>query len=224
MSKKELIISNLESLKKTYLHDDSKKWNLKALSSAINSIKKYDGEILSGSQLEKDIKGVGEKISKRIDEILETGTLKELNNISVNDQTNDNLEKLLLITGVGPARAKKWLAEGIRNIDEVRESVKSNKITVTHHIDLGIQYYEDFQKMIPRGEIDSMKDIIYTSMKKVNSKLIFEICGSYRRGVSESGDIDILVSHPDYLENISEEKFLEKIVKELTKKKIEEEK
>lgn len=219
MSKKELIISNLESLKKTYLHDDSKKWNLKALSSAINSIKKYEGEILNGAQLEKDIKGVGEKIAKRIDEILETGSLKELNNISSNDKSNDNLENLLLITGVGPARAKKWLAEGIKNIDDVREAIKNNKITATHHIDIGIKYYEDFQKMIPRGEIDIMKGIISTSMKKVDSKLIFEICGSYRRGVSESGDIDILVSHPDHLENISEEKFLERIVKELTKKK-----
>ena len=219
MNKKELIIKNLESLKKTYLHDDSKKWNLKALSSAINSIKKYEGEILNGDQLQKDIKGVGEKISKRIDEILETGTLKELNNILDIDHSNDSLDELLLITGVGPARAKKWLLEGIKNIDDVREAIKNNKITSTHHIDIGIKYYEDFQKMIPRGEIDIMKVLINTSMKNVDSKLIFEICGSYRRGVSESGDIDILVSHPDYLINISEQKFLEKIVKELTKKK-----
>jgi DNA polymerase beta len=218
MSKKELIISNLESLKKTYLHDESKKWNLKALSSAINSIKKYDGEILNGAQLEKDIKGVGEKISKRIDEILETGTLKELNNMTDTTQS-DHIENLLLITGVGPARAKKWLAEGIKNIDDIREAQKTNKITVTHHIDIGIKYYEDFQKMIPRDEIDIMKDIIETTIKRIDSKLIFEICGSYRRGLAQSGDIDILVSHPNHLVNISEQKFLEKIVKELTKKK-----
>jgi hypothetical protein len=41
MDKKNLIISNLEKLKNIYLQDESKKWSLKALSFAINEIKKW---------------------------------------------------------------------------------------------------------------------------------------------------------------------------------------
>ena len=214
MDKKELIINKLEDLKKIYQQNEDKKWNLKALSTAINSIKKYDGIILSGSQLRNELKGVGEKISKRIDEILETGTLSILDNIDFN---NNNLNNLLLITGVGLVRAKKWISNGITNIDQLKEAISNNKIKSTHHIDIGIKYYYDFQQKIPKHEIDIINGILNNCIKKVDKNLIFEICGSYRRGALESGDIDILISNPNYINNINEENYLKKVVKELTK-------
>jgi DNA polymerase beta len=213
MDKKTLIISKLEELKKIYQLDSEKKWNLRALSIALNSIKKYDKDIISGEILQKELKGIGDKISKRIDEILETGTLKELNNI----ESNNYLENMLLITGVGNVRAKKWLELGCKNIDDVKNAINNGTIKTTHHIDLGIKYYYDFQKKIPRSEIDNIKILLNNIIKKIDKNLIFEICGSYRRGAIESGDIDILISHPNYYSNIDEQKFLAKIVKELTK-------
>jgi DNA polymerase beta len=214
MDKKELIINKLEDLKKIYQQNEDKKWNLKALSTAINSIKKYDGIILSGSQLKNELKGVGEKISKRVDEILETGTLNELNGIDFN---NNNLNNLLLITGVGLVRAKKWITSGITNIDQLKEAIVNNKIKSTHHIDIGIKYYYDFQQKIPKHEIDIINGILHNCIKRIDKNLVFEICGSYRRGALESGDIDILISNPNYINNINEENYLKKIVKELTK-------
>lgn len=213
MDKKTLIISKLEDLKKIYQIDNNKKWNLHALSIAINAIKKYDKEITSGEILQKDIKGIGEKISKRIDEILETGTLKEL----INTETNISLENILLITGVGNVRAKKWLDIGCKNIDDVKEAILNGKIKTTHHIDVGIKYYYDFQEKIPRSEIDNIKILLNNIIKKIDKKLLFEICGSYRRGTHESGDIDVLISHPSYPSNIEEQKFLMKVIRELTK-------
>jgi DNA polymerase beta len=207
MNSKDLIISKLEELKKIYQYDDSKKWNLKALISAINVIKTYDKPIISGSQLQCELKGIGEKIAKRIDEILETGSLIELNNLS----QNNDLDNLLLITGVGLVRAKKWINIGIKNIDDVKKAISDGKITSTHHIDIGIKYYDDFQKKIPRKEIDNMKNIIDTVIKKIDEKIIYEICGSYRRGLLFSGDIDVLITHPNKIN------YLKKIIKELTK-------
>ena len=214
MNKKELIINKLEDLKKIYQQNEDKKWSLKALSTAINSIKKYDGEILSGNQLKNELKGVGEKISKRVDEILETGKLSEVDDI---DFDNNNLNNLLLITGVGLVRAKKWISIGITNIDQLKEGINNKKIKSTHHIDIGIKYYYDFQQKIPRHEIDIINGILHNCIKKVNKNLIFEICGSYRRGALQSGDIDILISNPNYINNINEENYLKKVVKELTK-------
>lgn len=213
MISKDLIISNLENLKAIYQKDADKKWGLRALSIAINALKKYDGEIKSGTQLKNDVKGIGEKISKRIDEIIETGTLAELND----NQEDNALSNLLLITGIGLVRANKWIGLGIKNIDDVREAVKDNKIKSTHHIDIGIKYYDDFQKRIPKDEIDKMNIFLKNNIKKIDSKLIFEICGSYRRGLLDSGDIDILISHENFYENIAEQKFLDKIVKNLKK-------
>lgn len=211
MSKKELIITKLEELKKIYLNDDSKKWNAKAISSAIASIKKYDNPIISGEQLSSDIKGIGEKISKRIDEILASGTLAELAEYGEIQKDSTYIDNLLLITGVGLVRAKKWVKEGIQNIDQLRCAIADKKVTSTHHIDIGIKYYEDFQKRIPRSEIDIMKNIIEKAINSLDSSIIFEICGSYRRKCAESGDIDILITHP------KETNFLKKVVKALSK-------
>jgi len=234
MNKKELILNKLNFLKELYKNNEDKKWNLKAITIAISAIKIYEGNIISGCQMQKDIKGIGTKISKRIDEILETGDLKELaelNNITVNNSTNNNtsnnntsnnnspnnnndyLNNLLDITGIGMVRAKKWIEIGIKNIEDVRQAIVDKKIDSTHHIDIGIKYYEDLKKKIPRDEIDKIKVLIKDVLGEINKDLIFDICGSYRRGKLESGDIDILITHTNYKENIKKYKFLEIIVK-----------
>jgi len=200
MNKKELIINNLNKLKNIYEKDPSKKWNLKALKNAIYEISKYEKEIISGTQLKNEINGIGDKIAIRIDEIISTGFLKEINenNLLTNILTNiyyENKNPFIDITGVGDVRAKKWLNEGIKTIDELKEAINNKKIKSTHHIDIGLKYYNDFKQLIPREEIDIIKNIIKKCLKENDKKYIFEICGSYRRGCSHSGDVDILITH-----------------------------
>lgn len=228
MNKKQLIISKLEELKKIYLQDESKKWNLKALSNAINEIKKFNGNIISGEQLKNEIKGIGEKISKRINEILLTNDLNELKeskNFNIDTNIDIYIKNILLITGVGPVRAKKWVSLGIKDIDDVKKFLEEKKITSTHHIDIGIKYYYDFQKKIPRDEINKIKIFLNDTLKKIDHNFVFEICGSYRRENDESSDIDILVTkliiekEKEENENTNKCSNLQKIIKELTKKK-----
>ena len=194
---KDLILSKLEDLKKIYQIDIEKKWNLRALITAINAIKSYEGDIITGSQLQKELKGIGAKIAKRIDEIIETGNLSELPDDNKISKTSP--DKLLLITGVGLVKAKKWIDMGIYNIDDVKKAIKDKKIKITHHIEIGIKYYEDFQGMIPKEEIDNIKKLLKKNIKNND----FDICGSYRRGLSQSGDIDVLIESSDNtLQNI----------------------
>jgi len=199
-----LIINKLEKLKDSYKQYPEKKWNMKAISNAINSLKSYDKEIISGKQVKEDIKGIGDKISIRIDEILNTGDLSELQ-----DEPDSSLNNLLDITGVGNIRAKKWLLLGIKNINDVKKAINEKKITTTHHIDIGIKYYNDLKQKIPRYEIDNIKIYLNNILKKIDNFLIFEICGSYRRNCIESNDIDILISSNKSI------KTLDKIVDEL---------
>jgi len=210
------IINNLEKLKSIYNTQEDKKWNIRALSIAINALKKFTDPIISGSQLQSEIKGIGEKIAIRIEEIIQTGTLKEFDHYD--DIVNNNvsiMEELLSITGVGPVRAKKWIEIGVKDINHLKDLIKNGKIESTHHIDIGLKYYEDLKLKIPRNEIDSMKILLQNNINIIDKELIFEICGSYRRGLAESGDIDILVSHPKYKTNISKQKFILKIVEKL---------
>ena len=211
MNQKDLIILNLEKLKKNYLGND-KKWNLRSLSIAIENIKNYNEEIISGDNMKNKIKGIGEKISKRIDEILKNGYLKELD--SSDHVLNNSIENILQITGVGIVTAKKWVSLGITDIEKLKIAIKENKIKTTHHINIGIKYYEDLKKKIPKQEIDKINNFL-SIIKETDNELIYEICGSYRRGLLESGDIDILISNPKFYINIDKKKYLQKIIKKL---------
>jgi DNA polymerase beta len=206
----EQIISNLEALLALYKKDPALKFKCKALNTSIPAIKAYNMEIKCGAQAMNDIKGVGKGIAERIDEILKSGVLAELQN---KNEKFESMDILKSITGVGDTRAEEWYNKGIKNIEELRKAISEGKVTSTHHIDLGLKYYEDLKERIPRSEMDELKKSIETHIKAVDKELIFEICGSYRRGLASSGDIDILVSHPKYIEQISKQKFLSKIVK-----------
>lgn len=208
-----LIIQILERLLKQYKLDSSLRFKSRALEKAINSIKKYNSNIKSGDDAIKNINGVAKGIGRRIDEILETGKLKELKTgTKIENNAADNLME---VTGIGPTKAKKLVDAGIKSIDNLRKAIQEGKISSTHHINIGLKYYEDLKNRIPRQEITLMKKILDKEIKSINKNLIFDICGSYRRGLKTSGDIDVLISNPQYISNIEKEKFLERIVKKL---------
>jgi DNA polymerase beta len=212
------IIEKLNELKKIYEKNPEKKWNLKALSTAIELIKKYPEKITSGKILKKELKGIGDKIAVRIDEILETNSLKEVeiwkkeNNSEIEDNNN---KELSLVTGVGNTRIKTFNSLGIYTLNDLKKAIQEKKIKTTHHIDIGIKYFEDLLIKIPRDEINKIKDLITPIIKNIDKDFIFEICGSYRRGLIESSDIDILISNTKYPQNISKQNFLKLIIKKL---------
>ncbi len=212
-NKKDIIIFFLNKLLDNYKKDPSKKFQTKALINGIQSLQNFNGQIINGSQLQKDVKGIGKGLSDRIDEILNTGSLKEC---LIMNNKNDICESFKSITGVGDKRAEEWYDLGYRTLEDIFEAINSKKISSTHHIDLGIKYYNDLKERIPRKEIDKAKKIIEKTLKKIDKDLIFEICGSYRRGLESSGDMDVIISNPKYIHNIQEQNYLKKVVEKLT--------
>ncbi len=215
-NKKEKILFFLNKLLIIYKKDPLKKFQTKALINGINVLENYNGIILNGNQLQKDLKGIGKGLGERIDEILNTGILKECES---NNNKLDICDLFKTITGVGDKRAEEWYELGFRTLDDIKKGIEENKITSTHHINLGLKYYEDLKERIPRNEIDKAKKIIEKSLKKIDKDLIFEICGSYRRGQESSGDIDVIISNPKYKNNINDQNYLKKIVEFLTNEK-----
>ena len=220
MDIKNKILENLNKLKVSYYSQENKKWQIKALTSAINNIEKYENDIISGEDLKKNIKGIGDKISKYIDEIIEHGYLLDLKNIKVEE---DSYKEFMNIIGVGNARAKEWISKGIKNIDQLKKEIKNGNISITNNINLGLKYYEDLKERIPREEIISLYKIIEKILKEINKDLLFDICGSFRRNESNSGDIDFLITHKNYnsdINNFKDYNFLKKILNNLKEKNI----
>ena len=89
---------------------------------------------------------------------------------------------------------------------------------LNHHQLVGIKYYHDINLRIPRAEIEKIEKVFKHICSAIDKDFIVEICGSYRRGRSNSGDVDTLIAHPKLLtpEQIKKSKPLTKIVKTLS--------
>ncbi|KAJ8261464.1 hypothetical protein COCON_G00171870 [Conger conger] len=159
---------------------------------AASVISKYPQKIKSGTEAKK-LDGVGAKIAEKIDEFLATGKLRKLERIR-NDDTSTSINLLTRVTGIGPAAARKYVEDGVQTLDDL----KKIQHKLNHHQQIGLKYFEDFEKRIPRAEMKEMESLILKELKMVDPQYIATVCGSYRRGAQSSGDIDILLTHPDF--------------------------
>ena len=183
-------------------------------------------ELARDNQTSTDVSGNVTNDGNRVDESGKGDTANE----------RFEIKNLLRITGVGPASAKKMFNSGITlsSLGIIRDKIKKEEIdfkndtsytewnSLTHHQKIGMFYFEDFEARIPRAEIARFEKLLYPIMSRIDSQIQWEICGSYRRGQSNSGDIDVLMTHPDYptREVVSENSLLQKLVNVLESKNI----
>ncbi|KAF5920669.1 hypothetical protein HPG69_014706 [Diceros bicornis minor] len=172
---------------------------------AASVIAKYPHKIKSGAEAKK-LPGVGTKIAEKIDEFLATGKLRKLEKIR-QDDTSSSINFLTRVSGIGPSAARKFVDEGIKTLEgEYVQQVisvyfpdlRKNEDKLNHHQRIGLKYFEDFEKRIPREEMLRMQDIVLNEVKKVDSEYIATVCGSFRRGAESSGDMDVLLTHPSF--------------------------
>ena len=171
-------------------------YRLRSFVNALKAIKNYPHPITSGKQL-LSIKGIGKGVASRIDQIIQEHALSEISEeTSILQQHYSTIEQLTQITGIGPSLAQKLVKDGITSIEDLRQKVRQGVIELPHHALVGLRWYEDFQKKIPREEIARLEQILRYLATSVEQQIKLCICGSYRRGLSQSGDIDVLITHP----------------------------
>ncbi len=101
---------------------------------------------------------------------------------------------LMQVYGIGMVKARDLVKQGITSID----LLKTRKDLLNPTQKKGLTYVESTIKRIPREEIVLYKHEIQSIMSAVappNST--FEIVGSFRRGASDSGDIDVIFCQKD---------------------------
>jgi NAD-dependent DNA ligase len=160
----------------------------RAYQKAQETIMAFPEDITSPAQL-KGLPGIGETIMDKLNEYVETGTLKILER-----EKNNPVNILADIYGVGPKKAKELVDKGITTIEQLRE--KQDEL-LNDIQKVGLKYYEQLLERIPRSEVEEYEQIFnttFSSVKKSDSKAKFEIVGSYRRGAQNSGDIDVIIT------------------------------
>jgi NAD-dependent DNA ligase/DNA polymerase/3'-5' exonuclease PolX len=180
----------------------------RAYQKAQETIMAFPGDITSPDQL-KGKPAIGPTIMEKLNEYVQTGTLKILER----EKTNP-VNILADVYGIGPKKAKELVDNGITTIAQLRE----NQQMLNDIQKVGLRYYEDVLKRIPRSEVQQYDAIFQKDFKKVASPdSRFEIVGSFRRGAQSSGDIDVIITSnsPNVFKNFIDELIKEKIILEI---------
>jgi len=195
---KQTIIDSLEVLRKRDLAE-KEPFKARAYAKVITQLKTHDSPITCYEDV-KNIQGIGEKISKKIKEILETGHLasaekaKEIYAI-------ESLDAFQNIYGVGPAKATQLVHAGFQSISQLREELKKNPKLLNDKQKIGLLYFEDLLERIPRNEMEKHKEILEHLLPKEMNNYQMDIVGSFRRQAITSGDIDVLIRVPKNVKN-----------------------
>ena len=164
----------------------------RAYQKAQETIMAHPTDILSPDDL-KGKPNIGPTIMEKLNEYVQTGTLRVLER----EKTNP-VNILGEVYGIGPKKAKELVEKGVTTIEALRAN-QDELLNETQKV--GLKYYEDILKRIPRSEIEEYKSLFTREFHKAQAEKAqqeqdakFEIVGSYRRGAESSGDIDLIIT------------------------------
>jgi DNA polymerase/3'-5' exonuclease PolX len=169
--------------------DPHAKFKARAYGKAIDEIKVLGKPITKLEDID-GVPGVGEKIRKKIAEILETGGLKAAEAAKEEFQL-DAVEVLTGVYGVGDVKAKSLISGGIKTIAQLRAAVAEDPDLLNDKQKIGLKHYEDIMERIPRSEMVLHEKLLLGELYENQTGIIV---GSFRRGAESSGDIDVLIT------------------------------
>jgi len=185
----QLIISKLKELgSKLELIENSPVISFKKMAyfKAAKAIEDLKDNITSIDQL-KGVKGIGPSILFKIDEIIKTGTLSQLDSIT-NDYT-----QLLKVQGIGPVKAKElYDTYKIKTIKELENLIQTKVIIdekLEHSVQRALMIKEE---RIPLEKAKDIASEVELVLKLVAPRAWIQTAGSIRRKKATIKDIDII--------------------------------
>lgn len=218
MNKKDIIIRELETISKKEAIEKNF-FKVRAYKKVINQLKELES-VTSMKDLQ-NIEGIGPKIRDKIQEILKTGKLKsaeKAREILKNGSSKIEIyDELLKIHGIGIVKAKELIEDyNINSIQSLIELINKKPDLLNNQQKVGLKYYFDIKEKIPRSEIEKHYKKISKIVKSINPDVRVKVVGSFRRGLEQSGDIDIIIKSPN--DKIDSSKLLHKIISSLKTK------
>lgn len=162
-------------------------WRTMSYKKAIAALKRHPVKITTAEQA-RDVVGIGQSIGEKIEEIVQTDSLRKLEFVQ-NDSQFRTLQLFLKVYGVGIRKAQEWVAKGHQSLEDV---VKHEQLNAGQKI--GIEHFDELNTRIPRTEVTALGEFVMVVAAEIDPAVEFVISGSYRRGSQSSGDIDLVVT------------------------------
>lgn len=161
-------------------------------------------EIIKNKRL-KEIKGIGEALSKKIEEYSETGRIDYYEELK--KEIPPSLLELTTIPNLGPKKIKVLYDKlGVTNAGELEYACRENRLVVLpgfgektqEKILKGIEFAKKHKGEFLFGDVFFLAESIKERFATVVGSSSVEICGSIRRRKEIVKDIDILVCGDDH--------------------------
>ncbi len=148
-----------------------------------------------------DLPGIGESIAEKVEEIIKTGKLKQLDELK--DELPPSLPDIMKLEQMGPERTKILHEElGIESIEDLKKAAKKGKIEkikgfgkkTTKNI---LREIEDYSEKggSERFKLNDAEEYTEPLVKYLNKKTEnLRVAGSARRKKETVGDIDLLAT------------------------------
>lgn len=152
-----------------------------------------------------DIEGVGKGVAEKIEAIVETGNLPQLDEIL--EEVPKTVLDILRIPGLGPKKAAVLFNEmGVTNLEELKQACEEERVreldgfgAKTEKVILdGIEIAAAANQRIYWSEADGIANELREHFDGCPAIARLEFAGSYRRGKETVGDLDILVDSEDH--------------------------
>ncbi|KAK3334954.1 hypothetical protein B0H65DRAFT_480467 [Neurospora tetraspora] len=194
-----------------YYNRISDQWRTTAYRKAIATLKRQTTKITTAEEAYR-LPNVGKRLAEKIEEIVTTDSLRRLE--YAQDSPLDRvLAMFLKIYDVGTGRANKWISQGFRTLDDLKQ-----KADLTPNQRIGIDHYDDLNTRIPRSQVTALGDYIKKEAAQIDPAVELLIGGSYRRGAESSRDVDFIVTKKNTNSSADLVPFFERLLKVLTDK------
>ncbi|XP_078668034.1 DNA polymerase lambda-like [Branchiostoma floridae x Branchiostoma belcheri] len=181
------ITDKFQLLAKAY-KNTSDQWRAMSYTKAIAILQRHPKPITSWEEAHS-LPGVGQRLADKIWEVVESGHLRKLDHLG---PEHEALNLFNDVWGAGAKTAQQWLQQGLRTLDDLRTKAK-----LTRQQQIGLKHYDDFLDRMPRDEAAEIEKTVREMAESINPGLMAMACGSYRRGKTNCGDVDVLITHPD---------------------------
>ncbi|MGM0499982.1 MAG: DNA polymerase/3'-5' exonuclease PolX [Bacillota bacterium] len=181
-------------------------FKIRAYTNAARKIESYADDIaqLAAADKLKDIKGIGSGIAEAINQLLQEGTIEEMEAIKA--ELPPGVIEMTDIQGLGPKTAHRFYYElEIEDLISLEKALTEGKVQKMKGFGKkseekllnALKNHEKYvDKIILAKALKAAGDIIETIKTELEPELFkkIEICGSSRRAKELTGDLDILIA------------------------------